>query len=315
MNTSYGNDWSRIKIPGAKCGDGTEYSVFYQEKNHEKLLVEFMGGGVCWDYASCFQRISIFPWMHQYPKIDSYSVFTSSQSKLNPFKGHSKLYFPYCTADVYTGNHISHYKNRTVYHYGRKNIYLALKFLASKGIIGFEQVNNLVVYGASAGGIASLLFSKKLESLVLSSSKKTMIVDSPGLHFGKSFWHKFDDKMRLDFKDIFHEVGVEVDFEDGAISKKMYPFLSSLNQWEIGFVLGLKDYVMSNVFGNISPEEQMSLILSKDGLPEMTSDLPFIKYWLKKTYMHTFLLSKYSANLKSLDDVSVHGFVDNVYRH
>lgn len=183
----YASEWMEVKIPGAKCGDGKTYSILLQKKASDKIFFEFMGGGVCWDYDSCFKTFSIFPWMHNYPVINSYSVLTANHSKINPLNNHSKVYFPYCTGDVFAGDHVGHYKNKVVYHYGRRNIDLALEYLKTKPFMDNAKVNDLVINGASAGGIASLVHGKKIEDIFRDNIKKTMIVDSAGLHYGKNF--------------------------------------------------------------------------------------------------------------------------------
>jgi len=310
----YATDWERIEIPNAKCGDGKPYSVFIKKKSSEKILVEFMGGGVCWDYNSCYKRISLFPWLHTYPIIPSYSVFTADYSNINPFVEHSKLYFPYCTADVHAGNHIGHYQDKNLYHYGARNIFLSLKHLKSEGIINFETFNQLVVYGASAGGIASLIHGKKVESYFPNLVEKKMLVDSPGLHFGKNFWKKFSPEMIADFDKSFTAVQLNLDFRDGLVAKKMGPVFDYYQDWDIGFVIGLNDYVMSKIFGDISPKEQGKLILSPEGLVEVAERYPNVRVWVKNTYMHTFMLTKKTSFFESEDGKSAIDFTREIIK-
>ena len=305
--------WQEISIPNAKCGDGSDYKVFLRKKDESKLLVEFMGGGVCWDQKSCFERLSIFPWLRQYPNLKSYSIFTNDNSRHNIFSHHSKLYFPYCTGDVHSGNHIAHY-NKRVYHFGGRNVELAIAYLANKNLIEFSKINDLVVYGASAGAIASLVHGKKIGELISVNSSKVMLVDSPGLHFGKNFWKKFSSSMINDFDNYFSKASVYIDFRDGMVSKKMVPFFDDHQDWSIGFIYGLQDYVMSNVFGELTPKEQKRNILSQDGLPEIAKNNSNVKFWLKDTPMHTFLLSKFSGMLENSEGVSVIEFVNRLYK-
>lgn len=311
---TFAADWIKVKIPGARCGDKKDYVVLLQKLDSDKIMFEFMGGGVCWDYDSCFKRTAIFPWMHNYPVINSYSVLTANHSAINPIKNHSKVYFPYCTGDVFAGNHVSYYENRIVYHYGKRNIDKALDYLRSKPFMDFSKVNDLVVYGASAGGIASLIFGKKIESLFPENIKKTMIVDSPGLHYGKTFWNKFDADMKADFLSAFSPINLKVDFNDGAVSKKMGPVFDLYTDWRIGFLFGLEDLAMSRLYGNTSPEEQKKLILSEDGLPAIARNYSHISVWMKDTKMHTFLLTKASASMESEEGVKAYEFVEDLYQ-
>ncbi len=310
---AHASEWKSITIPEARCADGKPYNVLYQEKNPNKLLVEFMGGGVCWNRKSCFKPTALFPWLHPYPTINSYSVFTSNTSSINPFTNHSKLYFPYCTADVHAGNHIAHYEDKTVYHYGKKNILLALQYLRENHLVDFKTVDDLVLYGASAGAIASLLHGKTIEAYIQPQAQKTMIADSVGLHYGERFWEKFSPEMRNDFIDSFRNVNLTVDLHDGLVAKKMAPVFDLYSNWKIGFLLGLQDYVMSEIFGDLSPSEEKKLILSNEGLPAIAQNYPNVKIWLKNTYMHTFLLSRPSAELRSQNGQSAIEFARQIY--
>ncbi len=308
-------EWIEVKIPGARCGDKKDYVILLQKQASDKIMFEFMGGGVCWDYDSCFKRTAIFPWMHNYPVINSYSVLTANYSSINPLKNHSKVYFPYCTGDVFAGSHVSYYENKIVYHYGKRNIDRALEYLRQKPFIDFSKVNDLVVFGASAGGIASLVFGKKIEGLFPENIKKTMIADSPGLHYGKTFWNKFDKDMKNDFKVAFSGIGLDVDFNDGAVSKKMAPVFDNYTDWKVGFIYGLEDYAMSKIYGDISPEKQKELILGPSGIPAVAKNYSNIHVWMKDTKMHTFMLTKATASMESEEGVKAHEFVKDLYEN
>lgn len=309
----YAANWHVITIPGAKCGNGEPYNVLIQKRNSKKLLVEFMGGGACWDRDSCFKRFTVFPWLGNYPVIDSYSVFTTNDPNINPFVNHSKIYFSYCTADVHAGEHLAVYDGLEVYHYGAKNIRLAFDYLAKEGLLNFSQFEELAIYGASAGGIASLTHGKFIEGYLEKANKKTMIVDSPGLHFGESFWHKFGPQMLDDFKKTFSRNGLEIDVDDGVVSRKMAPVLERYEDWQIGIIIGLRDIVMTEAFGDISQEDHKELVLGPDGLPSIARPYPNIHFWLRDTAFHTFLLTRLSAAFRSDDGQSVFDFVHSIY--
>lgn len=312
---AFSADWKEIEIPGAFCGDGKPYAVFVELKDTKKLYIEFMGGGVCWDFKSCFKNPSPFPWLHRYPVIGSYSIFTANRSERNLFKDHSKIYFPYCTGDVHSGSHISEYEGRKVYHTGRRNIELSLKYLNENYSNYFVYNKDLVVYGASAGAIASLAHSDLIQSYTPRTIRKTMIVDSAGLHWGKDFWNKFDQDMINDFADTFRKVGLDVDFNDGFIAKKIEPLFNVYHDWKIGFLIATKDKVMSKVFGEITPDDHRKLVLSKDGLYHRARNYPNIEVWLNDSPMHTFMLSKYSAGLKSNSKKTAVEFVFDLYNY
>lgn len=70
---------------------------------------------------------------------------------------------------------------------------------------------------------------------------------------------------------------------------------------------------MSKVFGNISPNDQKRLILSPDGLPAVAKNYSNVKMWLKDTHMHTFMLIRVTALMKSEEGERAYRFVSDLY--
>ena len=308
------HDFKKIAIPGAKCGNGDQYYIFFNSGSSEKLLVEFMGGGVCWDRLSC---TAVIPkaWIYPIPNVKSFSVFTADRS-YNPFRDHTMIYFPYCTGDVHAGDHVENYNGKKIHHVGYTNTLLALNFLRDQKFIDdFKSFNDVTVWGASAGAIGSLIHGKHIESIVSPDAKKTMIVDSPGLHYGKDFWKKFSKQSFKSFQRAFSNVGLEIDYNDGHVAKDIGPVFERYRDWKIGVLMGTRDVVMSIGYGAISPKEQEKLILGPKGLPAIASHYSNIKVWLKKTWMHTFFLVKKSAHMKSTDGVDALEFAEDIYNH
>lgn len=311
--TVYATEWKKIKIPGAVCGNGSPYYIFYNNNSEKKLMVEFMGGGACWDFESCFilPHTIILP----IPELSSFSIFSDDKSSMNFLSGHSKLYFPYCTGDVHAGRHEASYGplGSKVYHHGDINIKKTLEYLDSNNIIEFKKVEDLVVWGASAGAIATLVHAKKFEKLVASTAQKTMIVDSPGLHWGKNFWDKFSKEMVADFDAAFSELGVHHDFKDGFIAKDLKPAFKAYKNWKMGVMFADKDIIMSTIFGDISPDDQAELINGNDGFPALAKNFKNANVWVNNTLMHTFLLLSESAKMHSVENITAIDFAQTVY--
>lgn len=305
------HNFESIEIPGAKCGNGSTYKVFLNQGNKEKLLIEFMGGGVCWDKKSCTLR-SPRAWIYPIPNIHTFSLFTSDKAD-NPFKDHTMLYFPYCTADVHAGNIIEEYSGKKIYHYGYANTLLALLYLRDKGIIKFDEFNDVTVWGTSAGAIGSLIHGKNIEHFLSPSARKTMIVDSPGMHFGKTFWKKFTDKFFNNVKIAFSLIGLNVKKDDGFIAKDMAPVFENYSDWKMGFLFATRDIIMSQVYGNISPEEQQKLILGPYGLPAVATPYRNVHVWLKDSPLHTFFILRKLAHGTNAQGISALEFAYDVY--
>ena len=71
------------------CGDGTAYSFLYsspaqQSTQNEKILIEFSGGGACWDLNTCSQNESVLTFPTIYSDFVGFScdfaqIFLQSQ--------------------------------------------------------------------------------------------------------------------------------------------------------------------------------------------------------------------------------------------
>lgn len=311
----FARDWNRIEIPGAVCGDGLPYSVFIDKNVKSKnLLIEFMGGGVCWNFDTCY-GLNIKTWMHPIVEAPLYSYLTSDiwLYSDHPFKNDSAIYLPYCTGDVFSADHKAAYAGLSAYHQGYRNVLLTLSYLKQKQIINFAQTERLTVWGASAGAIGALVHLKNIEPY-FTKAKKIALIDSPGLHFGQNFWHKFTPELFRDFSKAFGQVGLKLDYNDGFIAQHMGPVLSSLNQWTIGILQSTRDQVMSNVFGDISPEQHKQLVLSDRGIAAVASAYSNTDVWIADTDVHTFLLFRHSSQIQSTQQESAIKFVENILK-
>jgi hypothetical protein len=311
LPTAFAIDFEKVAIPGAKCGDGSPYHIFFSKGRPDKLLIEFMGGGVCWDKkscTSCFPKAEIGP----IPNINRFSVFTVDKP-YNPFREHTIIYFPYCTGDVHVGDIVENYDGKNVFHVGRLNVQLAIKFLEDKKMTQFNQFTDLTVWGSSAGAIGSLYHGKILEQLVSPGAKKTMIVDSPGLHFGKNFWHKFSPQFFESFERAGAVVDLKIYRDDGFIAKDFGPVFEKYKNWQMGFLFATHDIVMSKRFGEISPKQQATMLRSSQGLPAIAAPYSNVKIWIKNSYWHTFFIFKTTSKFKSEQGQSAIDFAKEVY--
>lgn len=309
-SVSFSRDWKRIQIPNAVCGDGRPYSVFVDRKASQKLLIEFMGGGACWSYDTCFSW-GLRTWAHPIPELPAYSHLTRETAN-HRWANQSAVYFPYCTGDVFAANHSNQYENKKVYHQGYKNIELTLDYLAKQKLLEFNQLQEVTVWGASAGAIGALVHLKNIENYI-PQANKFAIIDSAGLHFGPTFWNKFTPELNRDYQNTFAKLGLNYDLNNGFLAPHMGPVFENLKNWKLGFLQSTKDEVMSDVFGEISPEEHKKLLLSKEGLPEVVKNYPHVKMWVNDSRMHTFLLLKATTYFEDQQSKSAMQFVNSLF--
>jgi hypothetical protein len=288
---SFARNWDRIEIPGAVCGDGLPYAVFVSKKPASKnLIVEFMGGGACWNFDTCYS-FQFAAWMHPIIEVPFYSYLTSDVMFLSdhPFTNDSAIYMPYCTGDTFAGSHTANYSGFSANHHGYRNVLTTFQYLAKKNILNFPNTERLTVWGASAGAIGALVHMKNLEPY-FPKAKKVGIIDSAGLHFGVNFWKKFTPQQVNDFTKAFANAGLILNTNDGFIAQHMAPVFTNLKNWTLGIMQSTRDGVMSAGFGDISPENHRKLVLSDKGIAAIAKPFANISVWYTDTDQHTFLL-------------------------
>ena len=252
FEVSIGRNWEKITIPNAKCGNGKPFSIWYDRgRNNKKLTVELMGGGACWSKETCYGP-NFKSWLFPIPRLPFMSLLSVKHPKVSPSADGSYIYFPYCTADVWAGRHKANYLfSKKTFHHGHHNIRESFKYLIKNNIITTKKLDDLIVYGASAGAIGSFLHSKFIASQFDQIKRKSLIADAPGLHFGDTFWEKFPDKFIDDINRSLQEIGLSVDMTTGNLSTQIDTLCENMKDWNIGVLQGSKDYFMSKFFGEI----------------------------------------------------------------
>lgn len=308
--STYARNWQKIYIPEAQCGDGTPYYVFIDYKNNKKLAIEFMGGGACWDYDSCYGKNTRTK-LNPIKKWPVFSVVSSGYKIASPVHDHTMIYFPYCTGDVFSGNHLARYKNKTVNHKGYTNVQKSIEYIQSNNFFDFKNLEQLILTGASAGAIGAFVHTQTLERYVSEHTKLRLIADSPGLHFGNTFWDKFSHSLFRDFEDSFSGVGLRIQKGDGLIAKYLPQMCRRLRGWKVGVMQSTYDLVMSRGFGEISPWKHRRQVLGPYGVLEQAKYTDNCEAWVHDSIAHTFLLLPVTTWLRS-GGVSAMSFFKNM---
>lgn len=159
-----------------QCGDGTPFAFFFhkppkRKMNSDKLLIEFMGGGACWDANSCGRQASYLTFPENLDKFIGRSCTEIEYGANNgrnlggggvnmlcaqtvggvDFTGYNTIVVPYCTQDVHVGsNTITYEDGSTVNHVGAANMMSVMKWVYNN----FPNPKHIVLTGCSAGGTA-----------------------------------------------------------------------------------------------------------------------------------------------------------------
>ena len=155
--------WQTV-VPGGDtvCSDGTPYRFFVHPGDPAKLLVEFEGGGACWNAETCeapiyTRRIVLDP--AEVIRLGLLQGVYERTRADNPLRDFTHVYIPYCTGDLHWGNATQTYAGSkgpyTVHHRGALNAKAALQWT-------YENVlapSQLLVAGCSAGGYGATAWS------------------------------------------------------------------------------------------------------------------------------------------------------------
>lgn len=286
------NDWIDIKIPNAKCGDGKDYKIFYAYGDKRKVSMELMGGGACWDDSTCWGP-NYRTWIHNIPKIPNFSYLTTNEA---PNARYTKIYFPYCTGDVWAGTHTAAYsRKRSTLHHGSINFALSLNYLVKNKLIDFATLDSLLLYGSSAGAIGAIIHLDTLNEHLSANTKKLLIADSPGLHWGSDFWDKFTTPQINDFEYVLRNIGMHIDLTSGLLSREIDIYCNKYPSWTMSFIQATDDLIMSKLFGNIDIRDHRRNVLGPNGLKQKVKNTSNCDSQIINGKGHAFLLTKKSA--------------------
>lgn len=159
---------------GPVPGD-TQFSFFLQRRNPNKLVVVFDGGGACWNEATCIGSVLAGSPTYSGVVDETPESLAAGRGLLdvtnpeNPFKEYTKVFVPYCTADVHWGSRDTEYElplpspggslKWTIHHRGSDNLIAVLDWLQRHGRsrrIDLGRVHDLTVAGLSGGAYGTL---------------------------------------------------------------------------------------------------------------------------------------------------------------
>jgi len=152
------------------CGDGTAFSFLYHKPhehhtNQEKILIEFQGGGACWDTTFCQLQKDLLTFPTEYDEMigNSCSLVDYIASTLKGYSinflcastignidlsEYNYITVPYCSQDTHLGDNSMSYNHASVYHHGAHNMVGVLNWIYEH----FPNPSQIFLTGCSAGG-------------------------------------------------------------------------------------------------------------------------------------------------------------------
>jgi hypothetical protein len=179
--------WIKIEPPGVVCGNNSQYKFFANfSPTSDNLVVVFEPGGACWDYDSCTGKSGIRGAANPDGLADNHyelapiiSPFLARGLGTSPSRDWNKVYVPYCTGDVHTGNKVATYTSTdgpsiTFHHDGHAAVEQVVAWLDES----FTHVPKMLVTGCSAGGVGSIVNYRFLRNGVHAAQKSYLLDDS-----------------------------------------------------------------------------------------------------------------------------------------
>jgi len=153
--------WNRIEPGGATiCARGTPYMFYVREGSSDNLLIDFQGGGACWNDLTCSTQFGTFDDSisisepYDNPAIDGNGIFDLDNPD-NPFADYDMVFVPYCTGDVHLGDSIVTYEAADgafdIHYNGFTNATTALEWAYAN----FAAPESVFVSGCSAGSLGA----------------------------------------------------------------------------------------------------------------------------------------------------------------
>jgi hypothetical protein len=157
--------WTEIKPGGGTiCSRGDEFAYFVRKGTVNKVVIDYIGGGACWNAVTCSVAGAIFQEtvdsVRERIQGDEPTGYYDDKNAANPFKDWYHVVVPYCTGDVHWGNSVTTYNEGkkgevTINHKGAVNSNAVLDWVYDN----FEKPEQIMVTGCSAGSYGSALYS------------------------------------------------------------------------------------------------------------------------------------------------------------
>jgi hypothetical protein len=288
--TSLPSGWNEIAPGGSTtCSQGSPYRFWVRPGTVDRVVIDFRGGGACWNKLTCAAGDSLFnpnaepePWVSDPNAAEGIYDHTRADY---PFKDWHHVYVSYCTGDVHWGNTTQVYDpggplETTVEHRGAVNAQATLDWV-------YENIptpDKVFVTGCSAGGYGAALWSAYVRQHYASSAVYLFADSAAGIITDNFFQESFPAwNATMSFPDF---IGVdaskftklpELYIGLGATFPEMF-----ISQYNTAFDATQHNYYAAMGGGNESDWSQKM----QANLAEISSTTPSFHYYLAADYEH-----------------------------
>jgi hypothetical protein len=168
---------------GTGCSGGDLFRFFVRKGATDRVLVDFEGGGACWNALTC--AVASATMSAKAPTLEEFEdglakgafsgVLDTAQPE-NPFREWTLVHVPYCTGDIHWGSAVKEYADGLVFHHtGFANGQAVLSWVYENA----ADAAQVVVSGCSAGGYGALLHGA-YAAKHYADAQVTILVDAAG---------------------------------------------------------------------------------------------------------------------------------------
>ena len=285
--------WNDIVANGAYCSDGTDYNFSVKPGDPAKALLFLQGGGGCWNGMMCHPDLNpTYSINLRNDNPENMNGIFDLENRNNPFRNHTVIYIPYCTADVHLGSKVGEYTvprlenfpggEFEINHMGYPNAKVALDWI-------YEYLTNpseFMVAGSSAGSVAVPVYAALIKDHY-ANARVVGFGDASGGYRGANF-NPFDvwgigdvldqsprfgsiNRDGLGFYELFIAAGQRGDIVLASFDTK-------------------EDTVQKQFMGALGQDSESLLPTLKANLADISNQTANFSYFVADGSFHTILL-------------------------
>jgi len=172
------------------CIDG-DWTFFVRPGTTNKVVIDFEGGGACWDLLSCViglakKSVDVNGTLSM---LNSGSGIANTANAANELSDWTYVYVPYCTGDLFVGSNRPWYGTK---HYGYNNGNAVFQWL-KQNVVNPEAT---LTTGCSAGGYGAHFWASRIMGHY-SNARNYHLADSAMGVMSRSQFNGFRDNWRL----------------------------------------------------------------------------------------------------------------------
>jgi len=326
-NDAKTHKWYQKTLEGCVSSNGKPYNITMKKGTENKLLVNFIGGGLSWNKETAARPITLTSafnnkeafyisdvpnWMLNLIHVG----LLKENDKRNPFNNWFILNIPYVSADFHLGNNDFSYQtlkgeDKILHHHGDKNVTAALAELKDF----YPQIPDvLLIMGVSAGGFGCVAHAPTIHNLY--PECKNVIVYSEGTHIRSPIWHE----IARDVWKVKEELGTYINSDDLIFDLFRYArdkmpqstlFLHSNSVWDSELVRFTNKMIGGKLEVNPDALARFNCTL-KETVGKLKNEIPNYYYYLTDygirkngTTPHIFIGSPALYYGKMQDNVSI----------